>query len=303
MTGITATDVYEFETGALKGAIRAGNALPHHGVIALRHKQTGAEFGHPEWSLLNIFRIMGADPGDSGGMGDDLGQPRSEEHKFEVSDGALTLYWPPIPERRAAVSLKYEVGEEHIDVTASVRMEAPYNRFDILLSSYNNPEVAPHVFLARDKFELTDVPGKFTDEPELVKVTMHPATRGGVLIFPRDVDAVRTFADGRWDTLARFSPVRRYKLPLMFHRAGDGPAAVWMTPPETCFAMGTGYDSPDPEDRFTHNNPSYFSLFGQDVRTGDELSATARLCVVELEDDHADPLRLYEDFLQDSSAR
>ena len=302
MSVLRETDVYEFETGALKGAIRAGNALPHHGVIGLRHKPTGAEFAHPEWSMLNIFRIMGVDPEDDGGVGGDLGQPRSEEHQIEASDGALTLYWPPIPERRAGVHLKYEVGEDHIDVTVSVRAEAHYGGFDLLLSSYNNPKVAPHVFLARDKFELTDVPGKFEDEPELVWVTMHPATRGGVLIFPRDADAVRIFSDGRWDTLARFSPVRRYKLPLMFHRAGSGPAAVWMTPPDTCFAMGAGYDSPDPDDRFTHNNPSYFSLFGGDVQAGDELSAKARLSIVELDDDYAGPLRLYEEFVNDPGA-
>ncbi len=311
MSVLRETDVYEFETSALKGAIRAGNALPHHGVTRLRHKQTGAEFAHPDWSMLNIFRIMGVDLEDDGGMGGDLGQPRSEEHEIEASDGALTLYWPPIPARRAGVRLKYEVGEDYIDVSVSVRAEAGYGRFDLLLSSYNNPEVNPHVFLARDKFELTDVPGKFDDEPELVRVTMHPATRGGVLIFPRDADAVRIFSDGRWDTLARFSPVRRYKVPLMFHRAGSGsvagapaagPAAVWMTPPDTCFAMGTGYDSPDPDDRFTHNNPSYFSLFGQDVQAGDELSAKARLSIVELDDDYARPVRLYEEFVKDSSA-
>ncbi len=70
-----------------------------------------------------------------------------------------------------------------------------------------------------------------------------------------------------------------------------------MTSPDTCFAMGTGYDSPDPTDRFKFNNPSYFSLFGDDVRAGDELSAKARLSIVELGDDHAEPLQLYRDFV------
>ena len=298
MTMLRETGVHEFETDTLKGTIRAGHALPHHGLTRLRHKKSGAEFAHPDWSMLNIFRIMGVDPGAEGDLGGDLGQPRSEEHEIDVSDGALTLHWPSIPKRKADVRLKYEVGEDHIDVTASVRAEAEYGRFDLLLSSYNNPEINPYVFLARDKFELTDVPGKFKDEPELVRATMHDMIRGGVLIFPRDPAAARVFADGRWDAVARFSPVRRYKLPLMFHRAaGGGAAAVWMTSPDTCFAMGTGYDSPDPADRFTFNNPSYFSLFGEDVRAGDELSARTRLTIVELGDDYADPLRLYEDFV------
>ena len=211
MSVLTETGVYEFQTSALKGAIRAGHALPHHGVTQLRHKQTGAEFAHPDWSMLNIFRIMGSNPDNDRGMGGDLGQPRSEEHEIEVSDDALTLHWPPTADRRASVSLKYEVGEDNIDVTVSVRAEACYNRFDVLLSSYNNPEVHPHVFLARDKFELTDVPGRFEDKPELIRVTMHPSTRGGVLIFPRDAAAARIFTDGRWDAVARFSPVRRYR--------------------------------------------------------------------------------------------
>ena len=91
----------------------------------------------------------------------------------------------------------------------SVRAEARYGGFDLLLSSYNNPEVAPYVFLARDKFELTDVPGKFEDEPELVWVTMHPATRGGVLIFPRDADAVRMTENFPTDAGTRWPASRR----------------------------------------------------------------------------------------------
>ena len=297
LSDFQSTGVYEFETAEIKGSIRAGNALPHHGVTRLRHRASGVEFAHPDWSMLNIFRIMGVDPASAEGVGADLGSPRAEDHEAEVSDRALTLHWPPIPDRQVDVKLTYEIAERHIDLTATIRAEAAYGRFEILLSSYNMPGVYPHVFLARDKFELADVPGKFKDDPDLVRVTVSDVVRGGVIVFPRDPGGARVFADGRWDTVARFSPARRYKLPLMFHKPADSSvAAVWMTSPDTCFAVGTGYYSDDPEDRFAFNNPSYLSLFGDDIEAGQELRARARLAVVELEDEYADAIDLYDQF-------
>lgn len=298
MVQLKDTSVYEFETEALIGAIRAGHALPHHGLIRLRHKATGVEFVHPQWSMLNIFRIMGVVPGRAGGLGQSLGEPRNEEHSVEIGDGALTLRWRPNRERQVEVALGFAVGEpDHIDTTVTIRAEAAYGGFEVLLSSYNNPALVPHAFLARDKFELADVPGRFKDEPELVAVTVNDAIRGGVVIFPRDPAGARIYADGRWDPVARFSPVRRYKLPLLFHTdAARRVAAVWMTRPETCFAVGAGYDSPDPDDRFKRNNPSYLSLFGEDLKPGDERTASARLIVTELDGEMTQPLELYRKY-------
>ena len=297
MTDFRATGVYEFETAEIKGSIRAGNALPHHGVTRLRHRASGVEFAHPDWSMLNIFRIMGVDPESADGLGSDLGSPRTEDHEAEVTDRELTLRWPPIPARQAEVTLTYEVAERHIDLTTTVRAEADYGRFEVLLSSYNMPGVYPHVFLAHDKFELSDVPGKFKDEPDLVSVAVSDPVRGGVMVFPRDPAGARVYADGRWDTLARFSPVRRHKMPLMFHKPPDSSvAAVWMAEPDTCFAVGTGYASADPEDRFYFNNPSYLSLFGDDIEADEELSAKSRLAVVDLEHAYDDAIDLYDQF-------
>ena len=117
------------------------------------------------------------------------------------------------------------------------------------------------------------------------------------MVSPRDPAGARVYADGRWDTLARFSPVRRHKMPLMFHKPPDSSvAAVWMAEPDTCFAVGTGYASADPKDRFYFNNPSYLSLFGDDIEAGEELSAKSRLAVVDLEHAYDDAIDLYDQF-------
>jgi hypothetical protein len=129
---------------------------------------------------------------------------------------------------------------------------------------------------------------------------MNPVFRGGVLVYPRDEAAARIAVDGRWDGVARFSPVRQYKVPVCFvadrqHQV----AAVWMSEPEHCFAVGSGYDSPDPKDRFHKHNPLYLSFFGDNLRAGDHRSTRARLVVTDLDASLSQPLALYQAFLSE----
>src|SRR5262245_15199946 len=157
---------------------------------------------------------MGVDPQKGQALGEGLGNPRQEAHTVDVTDNAVTLCWPAVAARRAETTLRYTIEEPNrIDLAVSVRAEAGYGAYEVLLGGYYNPLLRPFAYLARDRFELTDEPGRFSDDAELVSLEVNAAFRGGILIFPRDAAGARAFSDGQWESVARFSPVRRYKVP------------------------------------------------------------------------------------------
>ena len=295
--------VYAFETAKIQGALRPGNEFPHHGLTHLVHKSTGIEFVHPLYAILNLYRFMHHAAGDAAtGMDSDLGNPRQGERDVEADASSVTLRWALQDPTHPKVSIRYEILEPAtIDMTVTVTPNAEAHDFETLLACYFDPVHVPHVYLARDRFELEDEPGLFTDEPELAPVNVNPVFRGGVLVYPRDEDAVGISVDGRWRDIARFSPVRRYKVPVCFQAdRQQRVAAVLMSRPADCFAVSSGYDSPDARDRFHKHNPLYLSLFGGTLEPDVVRTARARLVVTELDESLAQPLEHYAAFLAET---
>ncbi|MCY4437366.1 MAG: hypothetical protein OXE05_08560 [Chloroflexi bacterium] len=294
--------VYAFETAEIQGTLRPGNEFPHHGLTHLVHKSTGIEFVHPLYAILNLYRFMHRDPSAATGMDSDLGNPRQGERHIEADESSVTLRWALQDPTHPEMAIRYEIAEPAtIDMTVTVTPNAAANDFEALLACYFDPVHVPHVYLARDRFELEDEPGRFGDEPELASVVVNPIFRGGVLVYPRDEDAVGISVDGRWRDIARFSPVRRYKLPVCFQADREQQvAAVLMSRPEDCFAVSSGYDSPDARDRFHKHNPLYLSLFGGTLEPGVARTARARLVVTELDADLSQPLAHYTAFLAET---
>ena len=296
--------VYAFETAEIRGTLRPGNEFPHHGLTHLVHKATGVEFVHPLYAILNLYRFMHRDPAGGGatGMDSDLGNPRQGERHVEADDSSVTLRWALQDPSHPEMAIRYEILEPAtIDMTVTVTPNADAHDFEALLACYFDPAHVPHVYLARDRFELEDEPGRFGDEAELAPVNVNPVFRGGVLAYPRDEDSVGISVDGRWRDIARFSPMRRYKVPVCFQ--ADRPqrvAAVLMSRPDDCFAVSSGYDSPDARDRFHKHNPLYLSLFGGTLEPGVVRTARARLVVTELDEDLSQPLQVYTAFLAET---
>ena len=294
--------VYAFETAEIQGVLRPGNEFPHHGLTSLVHKATGVEFVHPLYAILNLYRFMHCDPAGTTGMDSDLGNPRQGERDIEADANSVTLRWALQDPAHPVMAIRYEIQEPAtIDMTVTVMPNAAARDFEALLACYFDPAHVPHVYLARDRFELEDEPGRFGDEPELAPVNVNPVFRGGVLVYPRDEDAVGVSVDGRWRDIARFAPVRRYKLPVCFQADRQRRvAAVLMSRPEDCFAVSSGYDSPDARDRFHKHNPLYLSLFGGSLEPGVARAARARLVVTALDEDCSQPLQRYADFLEET---
>lgn len=294
--------VYAFETAEIQGTLRPGNEFPHHGLTHLVHKATGVEFVHPLYAILNLYRFMHHDPAGATGMDSDLGNPRQGERHIEADDNSVTLRWARQDPAHPEMSIRYEIREPAtIDMTVTAAPHAEAHDFEALLACYFDPIHVPHVYLARDRFELEDEPGRFGDEPELAPVNVNPVFRGGVLAYPRDEDSVGISVDGRWRDIARFSPVRRYKVPVCFQAdRQQRVAAVLMSRPADCFAVSSGYDSPDARDRFHKHNPLYLSLFGGALEPGGVRTARARLVVTGLDEDLSQPLAHYAAFLEET---
>jgi hypothetical protein len=292
------TGLCAFETEELTGVIRPGHEKPHHGLTGLRHRRTGVEFVHPKYSIMNVYRFLAVDPGDPRRLGRELGAARTEPHQVEVDGTSVRLRWPPNEQRRLDTTFTYTVEEPNaVDMRLEVRAEGAYDAFEVFLAGYFEPGLKPHVYLRRGNFELKDRPGKYADEPELVPVAMNDVFRGGILVYPRDEPSARIQVDGRWDGIARFSPVRHYHAPVCLEVDPDRRvASVFMGLPDEVFSISTGYDSPDLEDRFKYHNPQYLSFFGDGVAPGDVRTARARLVVTELDDGMARPLELYRAF-------
>ncbi len=294
--------VYAFETAEIQGALRPGNEFPHHGLTHLVHKATGVEFVHPLYAILNLYRFMHRAASGATGMDSDLGNPRQGERDVAADANSVTLRWALQDPAHPVVSIRYAILEPAtIDMTVTVTPNGEARDFEALLACYFDPAHVPHVYLARDRFELEDEPGRFGDEPELTPVNVNPVFRGGVLVYPRDEDAVGVSVDGRWRDIARFSPVRRYKVPVCFQAdRQQRVAAVLMSRPEDCFAVSSGYDSPDARDRFHKHNPLYLSLFGGALEPGVARTARARLVVTALDESLSQPLALFETFLNET---
>ena len=63
--------------------------------------------------------------------------------------------------------------------------------------------------------------------------------------------------------------------------------------------MISGYESENMKDPFRDQNPLYLSLFGDDFRVGDERTVEVRFAVTEIDESMAQPLALYEAFLEE----
>lgn len=298
LTARPGTTLVDFALEEIIGTLRPGDERPHHGVVRLLHKATGVEFVHPLYAILNLYRFMAVDMAQGRPLGRGLGDARLEPHDVDVGDDTVILRWPACTERRLETTLSYTFRQPNcIDMTVRTRAEADVAAFEVFLSSYFEPQLLPHVYLARDRFELLDEPRRFTDDPELVAIGVNDVFRGGVLVYPRDDAAARLCVDGRWDGIARFSPVRRYKLPLCFQTDVAGRvAAIHMGDDAACFAVSSGYASPDPLDRFHKHNPLYLSFFGEPLRPGDERVAHCRLVVCDLDPGKTRPLEQYRAF-------
>jgi hypothetical protein len=203
------------------------------------------------------------------------------------------------------VTARYEVRPPNaVDLTVTVRSMGTYPGYELFVSSYFDKTLRPNVYLQ------PSARGPATGDCEPVVPMFSDVFRGTVLVFPRDAHAARRCVDGRWDRSERktptvqMCPVRRYAHCLaLLTDPGNQLGVVLMSDPRSCYAISTRYHADDEKQRLTDYSAFDFSLFGDDLRPGDERTARMRLAVVPLGGDLSLPLTLYRAFLSESDAK
>ena len=263
---------FDFETEKMRGTLRLDG--DYHGVVRLVDKRTNRQVVDPRYSLLNLFRIFSVNLG--------LGTPRSMKGTIKSTSDMAEVTWPASEVHQGEITARYEVKEPNIvDLTITVRSRGVYPAYEILLPSYFDSSLLPHVYLKRR-----------TEGGEWVLPTFNEVFRGGVMAFPRDAHAARRYVDGRWTRgeygmpCAPFFPLRPYAeaLGLMTDRDQQVGIAL-MAQRQFCSGVSCRYHADQEADRLTSYSAIDLTLFGQDLNPGDECTALVRLVLLQLDGD------------------
>ncbi|MBI5773812.1 MAG: hypothetical protein HZA89_08735 [Verrucomicrobia bacterium] len=285
------TGAYDFETAQMSGSIQPEG--PYHGVTHLVDKRIGRELTDKRYSALNLFRLFSVNLG--------MGTPRSMERKVKATDTAVEITWPATEAHQGEITARYEVRDpDAIDLTMTLRVRGTYAGYELLLPSYFDKTLIPHVYLKRRA-----VSTKPTDV-DLVVPMFNEVFRGCGLVFPRDAHAARRPFDGRWERseykmpTAPFLPVRHYAHPLAFMTDAEKKlAVVLMMRRERCSAISARYFSERDEERATSYSAFDFLVFGDDLLPGDTRTAKIRLALTPLDAEMSQPLKLHQKFLDE----
>lgn len=289
LTHNDASGGYDFETAAMTGTIKADG--PYHGVTKLVDKRTGRQVTDARYSALNLFRLFSVNLG--------MGTPREMERKVNATGTAVEITWPATEAHQGEITARYEVREpDTIDLTVTLKAKGTYAGYELLLPSYFDKVMIPHVYLKRRA-----ISNKPTDV-DLVVPRFSEVFRGCALVFPRDAHAAKRPLDGRWDRseykmpAAPFLPMRYYAHPMAFMTDPEKKlAVVLMMRAESCSAISARYFSENDAERATTYSAFDFLVFGDDLRPGDERKAKVRLVLTPLDAEMSQPLQLHEKFL------
>jgi len=288
-----ATQTFDFDTPLMSGSIRTEGS--YHGVSRLVDKRSGRSVLDVRYSALNLFRLFSVNLG--------MGTPRAMERKVHATETAVEITWPATDAHQGELTARYEVrAPDTIDLTVSLRVSGTYAGYELLLPSYFDNTMLPHVYLKRRS--LSTKP----ENVDLVVPMFSEVFRGCSLVFPRDAHAARRPLDGRWNRseykmpTAPFLPMRHYAHPLAFMTDPEKKlAVVLMMRPERCSAVSARYFSEHEKERATSYSAFDFLIFGEDLLPGDERRASVRLVLTPLDAEMSQPLKLHEKFLSESA--
>jgi hypothetical protein len=246
---------YTFNTGILRGTLRGGGKSKGLIPVLYGDADIAGSLG-----ILSPYRLLTADARFGPAAWDWASEARL------LPDGAVEVRWSPDADHPLEMTAVYRWSAPNtLDFTATVRPQQGLRKFELFLASYFDGFPASLVYVQ----ENPQAAGKPAFMEAVKAVAVWQA-------FPRDDDAARIIADGRW----KFPPnpvewkiMPRLAAPLAVRRdAKTGLAAVLMAPPQDCFAVLTPFGEED-------HRSLYLSLFGRDLKAGESATARARLVI------------------------
>ena len=198
----------------------------------------------------------------------------------------MEVRWPAADGRPFEMWAVYRLsGTATLDLETGVRAVADIAKFESFLASYFEKRFTSCRVHVKGHEKTKGRPGFLAADP----------TFGTWLMAPRDADAVRIIQDGRWKiepSPVDWAILPEMDRPLSLRRdAASGVTVVVMARPEDCFAVATPHET---EPHYS----LYLSLFGRDLKAGEEARAHARLLVLVSPGDEQ-ILEAYEAFLKD----
>lgn len=183
-----------------------------------------------------------------------------------LPDGAVEIRWSADAAHPFDLEAVYRgKGPGTIDVTTRISPKRSLGRMEVFLASYLQGFPRSAVYVEGCK----ETGGK----PGFLEATKD---RGVWQMFPRDDEAWRIAADGRWKRPP--NPVEWARMPRLagpLALRSDAAARLGvavMAPPADCFAVATPYGEES-------HGSLYFSLFGRDMKPGESCVARTRLVI------------------------
>ncbi len=248
------TNEFTFNTGVLKGKLRAGGKST--GLSSVVHLPTGTTLDS-SMGLFSHYRVFSAHKRYGTAAWDWPSAARVHP------DGSVEVRWPAAEDRPFELRAVYRwAARDTLDLETTVQANASLAKFESFVASYFAVSFTNACVYMRSNGQAWLASADRAD--------------GIWQAFPRDDEAVSIIRDGRW----KLSPnpvdwVVRSRLakPLAVRRcpANDLWALV-MSPPQDCFAIMTPFGG-DP------HRSMYLSLFGKDLKAGETARARARLVI------------------------
>jgi hypothetical protein len=248
------TNELAFDTGVLKGKLRAGGKST--GLSSVMHRPTGMTLDH-SMGLFGHYRVFSANKRYGTAAWDWPSEARLRP------DGSVEVRWPSVADRPFELRAVYRwAAPNTLDLETTVQARTNLAKFESFLASY-----------FAEGFTNACVYVRSNGQAWLERADKS----GGVWqAFPRDDEAASIIQDGRWT----FPPspvdwVIRPHLakPLAERRCpANDLRAVVMSPRSECFAVLTPFET-EP------HRSLYLSLFGKDLKAGETARAQARLVI------------------------
>jgi hypothetical protein len=248
------TNGFTFDTGVLKGKLRAGGKST--GLSSVVHLPTGVALDS-SMGLFGHYRVFSANKRHGTAA---WYWPSDAQLRL---DGSVEVRWPAAEDRPFELQAVYRwAAPDTLNLETSVQAKTNLAKFESFLASYFAEGFTNACVYVRSNGQAWLMSAEKSD--------------GIWQAFPRDERAVSIIQDGRWNFPP--SPVDWVIRPHLAKPLGvrrcpaNDLRALLMSPPQDCFAVLTPFDA-EP------HRSMYLSLFGKDLKAGETARARARLVI------------------------
>ena len=266
-----------FENHSNQIALKLDGHEKRHGIVSLSTGATHPNMVREPYFLLNVYRVLA--------HGKLWTIARDEPFETERTETGMTLHWQPTETLPLEMRAQYEVeGDSVVSLRFWIRAARDLSQLEISISSYFDFAFEPYGVL-----NLPSQDASPETQPTLWKAEDQPFVRGHYIHLSRDDAASITRMDGRWNDAngnsqapAVYGP--HYGAPVAIMAAtnlenSSGEAGVFVvqsTSREVCSGISLTYSSDNEQDNIRNHNATYFSLFGEDLKQGEEREAVIR---------------------------